>query len=364
MIETTAIRSTSNDSFSIIWDTGRRCNYDCSYCEATRHNNHSKHKSLEEYKTTFEFIRQWSQLQNSFKKINTGVNINFTGGEPTANPAFWDLLTHIRSLEPNFYLGLTTNGAWGKTFSSNILKYIDGVTVSYHAEAHENLKKLSIDNILTLHKAGKPLQVNVMLHADHWNETVDVYQQLKAQGIDARPRVIGDGNIVRKGWFVDTDGTNRRSSHEYTVEQQSWFFKEVGITQQPSCNVEGNQIGRACCGKRSLEGKVDGEWQSIKFINTNFKNWHCMVDRFFLYIDQETKQVYHHQTCKALHDQKTGSLGSLDDADQLIEDLKDRLAKDITIICPNNRCGCGMCVPKSQSIEDFNELKQRILVTP
>lgn len=363
MIETTAIRSTRADSFSVIWDTGRKCNFDCTYCESTRHNNYSKYKSLEEYKDTFDFVRKWAHLQNSFKKDNPGVNINFTGGEPTSNPVFWDLLDYIRSLEPSYYLSLTTNGAWGKTFSSNILEHIDSVTISYHAEAHENLKKLSIENILTLHKVGKPLQVNVMLHVDHWEETVAVYKQLKEQGIDARPRLIGDGNIVRKGWFVDSDGTNRRTSHEYNPEQQQWFFKEAGISQQPVAGIEGNQVGRSCCGKRCLEGKVDGEWQSIKFINTNFKDWHCMVDRFFLYVDQETRQVYHHQTCRALHDQKTGPLGVLDDSVRLLEELKDRLEKDITIICPNNRCGCGMCVPKAKSIEDFNELKQRILVT-
>lgn len=362
MIDTTAIRTVNNDAFSVIWDTGRKCNYDCTYCEATRHNNYSKHKSLEEYKTTFEFIRKWANLQNSVKKVNPGVIINFTGGEPTATPVFWELANYIKYQEPSFGLSLTTNGAWGKTFSSNIVKNFGGVTVSYHAEAHKNLKELVLENIDTIHKAGLWLQVNVMLHVDYWEETTAVYKMLKDKGINAKPRPIGDGNIVRKGWFVDSDGTNRRTSHEYTPEQQAWFFNEVGISKSPNKSAEGNQIGRACCGSRCLEGKVEGEWKSINFINTNFKDWRCMVDRYFLYIDQETDQVYHHQTCKALHNKEKGALGKISDSDRLLKELEERLKSGVDIICPNDRCGCGMCVPKAKDIEDFNEIKRNLLV--
>lgn len=363
MIETTAIRTINKDPFMVIWDIGRRCNYDCSYCEATRHNNYSKHKSLDELKDTFNFVLDWTDIQNSVKKNKSLVAINFTGGEPTANPVLWEFVDYIKSREQSISLSLTSNGAWGSKYCNNIIKNFDHITVSYHAEAHENLKKLVIENILTLKKAGISLQVNVMLHVDYWEETVNVYNLLKDKGIKAKPRPIGDGNIVRKGWFLDTDGTMRRSSHEYTPEQQSWFFNEMGINNVPGSSAEGNQFGRACCGGRCLEGKVDGQWKPINFINTNFKNWHCMIDKFFLFIDQETREVYHHQTCKALPDKQIGSLGKLDNSKQLLADLSDRLSKDITIICPNDRCGCGMCIPKAQDLEDFNELKKSILAT-
>jgi sulfatase maturation enzyme AslB (radical SAM superfamily) len=365
MIKTTAIRTVNNDDFSVIWDTGRRCNYDCTYCEATRHNNYSAHKTLEEFKKSFDFIRKWSSLYNAKRKVPTGVNINFTGGEPTANPNFWELIEYIKQQEPNYNLGLTTNGAWSKKFSSKIIKNIGGVTVSYHAEADASLKSNVIDNILLLAEAGKLVQVNVMLHVDHWDETLGVYNMLKAKGIRANPRPIGDGNVVRKGWFIDSDGTNRRSSHEYSEEQQQWFFNEMGITEKPASPAEGNQFGRACCGSRCLEGKVDNQWQPIKFIDTQFENWYCMVDWFFLYIDQETGSIYHHQTCKALLDKQQGMIGTLDQTDKLLADLKHRLSQPEirSIICPNPRCGCGMCVPKAQSIEEFNELKRNILVT-
>jgi hypothetical protein len=34
--------------FQVTWDTGRRCNYDCSYCPAHRHDNFSPHATLED----------------------------------------------------------------------------------------------------------------------------------------------------------------------------------------------------------------------------------------------------------------------------------------------------------------------------
>jgi len=361
LIKTTAIKNLNeNEAFSIIWDTGRRCNYDCSYCEATRHNNFSKHKPLEEFKQTFDFINEWHSLYNARRKTSTGVYINFTGGEPTANPNFWDLVDYIKQQTGTYRLGLTTNGAWSKKYSNKIVENFESVTVSYHAEAHDSLKQNVIDNILMLAETSIRLQVNVMLHVDYWDETVQVYNDLKGRGIKCAPRPIGDGNIVRKGWFIDSDGTNRRTSHEYTVEQQQWFWNEMGVKEAPKEVAEGDQMGRACCGGRSLAGKVDGLWQPIKLVQTKFEDWYCLVDWFFLSIDQETGEVYHHQTCKAFFEKTRGAIGNLSNTQAMLDGLKSRLSqKEVTpIICPNKRCGCGMCVPKAESLEDFKIMQQ------
>jgi MoaA/NifB/PqqE/SkfB family radical SAM enzyme len=362
MINTTAIRTVNKDAFSVIWDTGRFCNYDCTYCESTRHNNHSKHKSLEEFITTFKFIDQWANVYNNYKIHKTNTNINFTGGEPTANTNFWDLVDHIKQYDNSYQLSLTTNGAWGENYRQKIIDNFDGVTISYHAEADQKQKDRAISNIIALSKTNMWLQVNVMLHADYWDETVSVYNMLKGMGINCKPRPIGDGNIVRKGWFIDADGTNRRTSHEYTLEQQTWFFNAVGINEQPSKEKEGNEIGRSCCGSRPLEGKVNGDWKPVTFINTNFKNWYCMVNWFFLYIDQETNLVYHHQTCKATHNGAPGPIGSLNNTDSMFKDLEQYLKNPTPIVCPNQRCGCGMCIPKAENLTEFNILKNNVSI--
>lgn len=363
MITTSALRSRDKDRFSVVWDTGRFCNYDCTYCEATRHNNFSKHKSLEEFLRSFAFIQQWTNLYNERRIVPASTSINFTGGEPTANPNFWPLLDHIESQDEKYDLSLTTNGAWGPKFSKRIEETFNSVTISYHAEAAQHLKDRAVENILRLHESSVNLQVNMMLHVDYWEECTELYTMLKAKGITVNPRPIGDGNIVRKGWFIDSDGTNRRTSHEYNEEQQAWFFNEVGVTAKPSCSAEGNQLGRKCCANIPMEGKVDGQWQPVKFINTEFKDWYCTVDWYFLYIDQETDKVYHHQTCKALYDRQRGHLGDLTNPTAMLDALKERLSQPEikAIICPNPRCGCGMCAPKSQNIDDFKQIQQTFI---
>jgi MoaA/NifB/PqqE/SkfB family radical SAM enzyme len=359
MIKTQAIKLINPEPMMVTWDIGRRCNYDCTYCEATRHNNTSKHRTVEELKTTFNFIQRWTKLYNEQRNMLT-TNINFTGGEPTSNPHFFDFIDYVKQFA-EYNLSLTTNGAWNKKLTSKIIKNFSGVTVSYHAEAHNTLKKQVLENIIALHASGIWLQVNVMLHVDFWNEAVGVCNQLDILGIKYNPRPIGDGNITRKGWFSDSDGVMRRTSHEYTPEQIAWFYRKMGVSTPTTESKAGTDIGRTCCGRRCTTGKVDGEWQPVKLIDTQFKGWSCMVDHYFLHIDQETDTVYHHQTCQALHGNKRGPLGVLKNADQLIADLKIRLQHDESIVCPNTRCGCGMCVPKAEDVKDFIQIKKEFL---
>jgi MoaA/NifB/PqqE/SkfB family radical SAM enzyme len=355
MIKTTAINLVKAEPMMVTWDLGRRCNYDCTYCEASRHDLTSPHHTLDEFTKTFEFIKSWTELYNSRRQLKSITNINFTGGEPTVNPDFWRLTKHIND-HGDFNLSLTTNGAWAIKRTEDIVKNFKGITVSYHAEADPLLRERVIENILALYDSHIWVQVNVMLHTDHWNHCVAIYEKLKSYGIKTNPRPIGDGLLERTSWFIDTDGTMRRTSHAYSLEQQQWFFDQMGFTGTPQQIREGTQLGRACCGGRCLEGKVNGQWQEVKLVNTEFKDWHCMVDWYFLHIDQHTGNVYHHQTCQALHNGGKGPVGNLTDTEKMINELRSRIANPSPIICPNQRCGCGMCIPKAQTEEDYKIL--------
>jgi MoaA/NifB/PqqE/SkfB family radical SAM enzyme len=356
MITTTAIDLVKPEPMMVTWDIGRRCNYDCTYCESTRHDIHSPYTKFEDLKNTFDFIKQWTDIYNSKRKDVDSVSINFTGGEPTINPHFWELIDYIKKSNGKYNLGLTTNGSWGPKYSKRIQQEFNGVTISYHAEADDHFKKRVIDNILELSNTDMWFQVNVMLHVDHWQECVDLCNLLKEKGIKHNPRPIGDGNIERKGWFIDADGTNRRTSHTYSTEQKEWFWEYNGIKNKATDESEGSSLGRSCCGGRCLQGKVENKWQEIKLVNTDFKDWHCMVDWYFLHIDQHTGNIYHHQTCQALHNGQRGPVGKIADAELLLNDLKTRLLNPQPIICPNQRCGCGMCVPKAKTQEDYKIL--------
>lgn len=357
MIETTAIRLKDQTPFMVTWDILRRCNLDCSYCESSRHNNYSPYPDLHDLKSTFDFIEKYSSLYNSKRKYNDMTGIDFTGGEPTANPNFWPLLEYIHS-KGNFKLGLTTNGTWGPQFTQRVLDNFIHVTVSWHAEADKHLKDRSIKNIIELHHAGMSVQANIMLHTDHFKEAIEVYEILKKQGIKRlNPVPIGDGNIIRKGWFIDSEGHNRRTSHEYSQEQQDWFYSVMGQDNKSDEKREGTNVGRTCCGGRCLQGKVDQDWQDVKIVNNWFKEWYCTVNWYFMHIDQHTGEVYHHQTCQAKFDGR-GSIGNVKQADKIIDQLSKMLSQDSmpVIVCPNQRCGCGTCVPKAKQFDDFKTL--------
>ena len=345
MIKTIAIKLKNPEPLMVTWELGRRCNYDCTYCEATRHNNVSKHSSLSELKNTFDFINKYIKLYGL-----ENANINFTGGEPTVNPIFFDFVEYAKT-NPNFKLGLTTNGAFSTKFVPAIVESFKWVTVSYHAESDKTLKNNVIKNILELHKSKIALKINVMMHADYWDECVQVCELLDKEGVQYNPRPIGDGNITRVGWFTDTDGSLRRTSHEYTEEQQAWYFKRMGLTADPTAKKQGTELGRNCCGGRCVQGKVDNQWQTVNLVDTHFKGWHCSVDRYFLHIDQETGLVYHHQTCQATHTGKKGAIGSLDQPEEIFNYVIEN--KNNIIVCPNDRCGCGMCIPKAESLDEY-----------
>lgn len=365
MFDTTAIKLKNPTEFMVTWEILRRCNLDCTYCESTRHNNYSPYPGLEELKTTFDFIKQYTDLYNSKRVYSSATNIDFTGGEPTANPNFWPLIDYIKS-QGNYNLGLTTNGTWGPQFTQKVLDNFIHVTVSYHTEADIKLKLRSWRNIMDLHQAGKSVQANVMLHCDHFDEAVEVCENLRLNGVTkVNPVPIGDGVNIRKGWFIDSEGKNRRTSHEYTAEQQNWFYKFMGIDKTSSTAAEGTNVGRSCCGGRCLVGKVDDRWQEVKMVNNWFKDWYCTVNWYFMHVEQHTGDIFHHQTCQAKLDGR-GPIGNIDQSQTMLDDLKNFLSQETVpaIICPNQRCGCGMCVPKAKSIEDFKSIWKDTSIIP
>jgi MoaA/NifB/PqqE/SkfB family radical SAM enzyme len=354
MIQTTAIKLKNPEPLMVTWDIVRRCNLDCTYCESTRHDTYSKLPTFDNLKKTFDFVKQYTDLYNNKRVDQTITNIDFTGGEPTINPDFWPLLDYIKQTG-GFRLSLTTNGTWGPKFTQRILDNFAHATVSWHAE--DSLNDRTIENILALHNAGMSLQVNVMLHCDYFEQATLICDMLKEKGIRVNPVPIGDGNMVRKGWFIDADGTNRRTSHEYTEKQQDWFYAWMGEPRKASVATEGTNVGRACCGGRCTQGKVEGEWQEVKLVNNWFKDWYCTVNWYFLHIDQHGGDVFHHQTCQATHTGR-GPIGTLYNTQLILDNVSAMLSQTTIapIICPNQRCGCGMCVPKAKSVDDFKQL--------
>jgi len=219
MDELVVVDSPDNQPLLVSWDLGRRCNYDCTYCPSHRHDNFSPLASLEDLKKSAAFVFEYLSLMMPHRSSKF-VSISFTGGEPTVNPAFiefgkWLRQEHEAQYKDMYYLNLalTSNGATSRAMCDNLIENYNFATISYHTEAHDRLKKMSIDNMFYLHEKGFGIKVNVMFHAraDYFAECQALCEKLAAGGIDYVPRLIGE--------YED----NNRYHHKYTDEQMAWM---------------------------------------------------------------------------------------------------------------------------------------------
>jgi len=371
----TAINLLDGDNLTVTWDVGRRCNFDCSYCPTHRHDNFSKHADLETLKKTGKFVFDYANLIMPHKKTKR-MNINFTGGEPTVNPNFtpfghWLRDTYQQHYKDDYIMNLTitSNGAFGRKMADNIIDNYGFMTISYHAEGHPSLKKQVINNIYYLSERGFKLKINVMFHAEYWDECKNLCMQLERDGIGYVPRMIGEHedshdsfahrytdtqlNWMKEYWADKNAALNKKQS---VIEKEAEVGHEAGAVQVEKSEEKklARNLGRPCCGSRTMETYgTNGCWTKSTFLDfANFRNWQCSVNWFFLHIEQQTDTIWHHQTCQARFDGTRGPIGSISECDKIINDLRNNLEnKTMPVIScplgPGKHCGCGLCTPKS-----------------
>jgi organic radical activating enzyme len=319
------------------------------------HDNFSSHATLDQLKGTVDFIVAYAQTINQYRINNQEIHINLTGGEPTNNPNFLELAEYLKQSKANLnlFLTLTTNGTVGKRAADIIGDTFNYITVSYHAEADSTLKQNVLDRIDQLHQKTT-VKVNVMFHADYFDECIDVCEQLKQKSINYIPRIIGEAPGVEKNY-----------GHTYSEEQLAWFNNFWGV-DQTSTSGYGAELGRPCCGGRKMKISNDAGEQEVKFLTyRKFQNWYCSVNWYFIHIEQQTGSVYHHQTCQAKFDQTTGPIGKISEGNKIVSELKTNLENKTmpVIVCPNTFCSCGLCTPKSTSKDKLLSVLNGIIDT-
>lgn len=346
-----AIDLLTGNTFMITWDTGRRCNYDCSYCPVHRHDNFSPHATVEQLNKGVDFIFSYVPLIMQYKSWKY-CNIGFTGGEPTVNPNFIPFIQQIRDREDESFtlqLSLTTNGAMGRKTAQKVGELFDFATVSYHVEADKKVKNNVIDTIEYFAGIDNfDPKVNVMLHADpkYFEECVNLCEYFDKKNISYIPRVIEHGNAPYNLY--------------YSQEQLEWMDNFFGSKESKKQDKnEGGCMGRPCCGGRDMRLSNDFETAESTYVGfRNFKDWYCSVNWFFLHIEQQSDLIYHHQTCQARLDGTRGAIGTLSEHEKIVEDLRRKIeSKSMPVVkCPNTKCGCGLCAPKAKNHDKFSEL--------
>jgi len=353
--------------FQVTWDTGRRCNYDCTYCPVTRHDNFSKHATLDELKNNVDFLFEYTDLYMTYRNFKE-ANFGFTGGEPTVNPHFIPFAKYLKKQYEEKYaerweagFALTTNGAMGDKMGQAVMENFGHATVSYHAEANEKLKQQIKDRILQFHYQGPlhdfTVSVNVMFHAEYFDECVELCEFLKQHEVDFVPRVIGEEPDSKPSF-----------AHKYNEEQLAWmktYWKQKNDATYANSAVGdvvknakklGSTIGRPCCGSRDMMLHNGTQKRKSNFVDfREFKGWKCSVNWFFLHLEQQTDSIYHHQTCQAKFNGTRGRIGRISEGKELVKQLREQMETGTlpVIVCPKQTCGCGLCAPKSMQTDKF-----------
>ena len=157
-----------DDEVKIEWHLGLYCNNNCSYCSDTSHNRTPEHLEFD------KFIIGVNNLMNKIDRNK--IRIEFTGGEPTLNPYFMNMLFYL------YYVGIdkvsfTTNGSRSIQYYKNCIDMIDSITFSYHME-YENYKPemiIELQDYINSKETKKWMKVHIMFLPS----TLDRVKQLK-----------------------------------------------------------------------------------------------------------------------------------------------------------------------------------------
>ncbi len=140
------------NSVKVEWNLGKRCNYDCSYCPSSIHDNTSPHTPIETLKSVVDKLLT----------LNKPVRLSFTGGEPCVHPQFEELIRYARHKGVP-WISVTTNGTRPYEFYSMlpVSQYVFSIHFEYDWNRVVNtLRKLRDSTNLNL--IGQ-----IMAHHDH-----------------------------------------------------------------------------------------------------------------------------------------------------------------------------------------------------
>ena len=207
--------------YQILWDLGRRCNYDCSYCWTSVHNRTDDHKDYDLLVSTADnLIDNWSHKES--------IRWNFGGGEPTLHPKFLEFLKHLKSRDQ--WIMLTSNGTRDHKYWAEAVQYLNSINLSAHFDGllDEKDEDRFVRNIEAIckhfdeHDDDHWLEIKLMAPPQYIDRALKLRDKIKALGTLDRPgannRIKGMLSLVPIRSIGDS-GT----LVEYTEEQLDIF---------------------------------------------------------------------------------------------------------------------------------------------
>jgi MoaA/NifB/PqqE/SkfB family radical SAM enzyme len=280
------------DSVKVEWNLGKRCNYDCSYCPAAIHDNHSPHTDINILEAAVDRLCE----------IGKPIRISLTGGEPCVHPRIEDLLDYFKRKGIS-WVNLTTNGTRGYSWYLNNEMYFNHLVFSLHFE--ENWTRI-FDTIMKFYDSTeRDFFVNVMAHHNYMINVKSVVKKFNDIGIKYAVRRIrwteGDHNV-----FDDM---------RYDGVDLEWLLAQEA-TAKPNVLIDDKDIVHAN--------------DIIKVHQNNFKGWTCNAGLESLMINWDGE--VHRATCRV-----GGSLGNIYKGTFTIPTAP--------IICDRDWCTCAADIP-------------------
>lgn len=152
----------------IMWAFGRKCNFSCSYCDD---NSHSK---LDQDLVTEFSIEKALQYAEQFRQ-GKSIMWSFTGGEPTINPLFLDLVKYLKAKGDT--ITVATNGSASHEYY-NELAQVANINISVH---YQFLKPAKLRKVCTTIVNAKPdwFGLNFMIMPGMAETTYKYFEQVK-----------------------------------------------------------------------------------------------------------------------------------------------------------------------------------------
>ena len=289
------------NSVKVEWNLGKRCNYDCSYCPDSIHDNSSAHTDIEILKSTVDKLIT----------LDKPIRLSFTGGEPTVHPKFRELLQYCKHVGIS-WISVTTNGTLPAEFYNTLP--IEQLVFSVHFE----YDWMRVVNTLRTVSAQSKIQCigQLMAHHDMIPFVKSVKHVLDADSIPNTVRRIrwteGDHDLFDDMRYNTDDLIWIKEQHATVKENTVIFLKEE--PDMPRLR-HANDI--------------------IKLHLNKFKGWSCSAGIESLMINWDGE--VHRATCRV-----GGSLGNIYNDTFIVP-------KDL-IICDRNFCTCASDIPLTKTL--------------
>jgi MoaA/NifB/PqqE/SkfB family radical SAM enzyme len=277
-------------SIKIEWNLGKRCNYDCSYCPSSIHDNSSPHTDIEILKLCVDKLMT----------LGKPIRLSFTGGEPTVHPKFRELIQYCNHVGVS-WISVTTNGTLPYQFYAGV--DIDQLVFSIHLEYDWKRVFNTVESVADL--TNIKVIAQIMAHHDHMPAVV----QLRAKCLLAEI----PSTVRRIRW---TEGDHDLfDDMRYNLKDLEWI-KEQESTVQGNCVIDDEQIIHAN--------------DVIKLHLNKYKDWTCNAGIESLMINWDGD--VHRATCRV-----GGSLGNIYTGTFIVPNAP--------ITCDRNFCTCAADIP-------------------